>query len=125
MNKSKKVTCIITGKTATFAGDYLAGLIKEYGDEKTLDEMYVCKEVKAFLKKGYKVVDVRKLLNVPEDEDMPSKAIIEKIEKEYQKTAVKVNDQSSTVNMLTSFTYNKSDEDVENFIKTYIMGSKN
>lgn len=121
MNKSKKVTCVITGKTATFAGEYLEKLIKEYGNNDNLTKTYVCKEVKAFLKKGYKINDIRKLLNVPADEEMPSKEVIKLLEDEYQKTAVKVNDTSSVMNTLTSFTHNKSDEDVEKFINTFII----
>lgn len=123
MNKSKKVTCIVTGKSATFAGKYLESLIAEYGSEEILDREYICKEVKAFLKKGYKILDVRKLLNVPADEELPPKEVIEKIEKEYQKTAVKVND-TNLHNVVTSFTHNKSDEDVENFINEFIIKTK-
>jgi len=124
MNKSKKVTCVVTGKSATFAGDYLEKLLKEYGDDSNLQKMYVSKEVKAFLKKGYKINDIRKLLNVPEDDDLPPKEVIQKLEEEYQKTPVKVNDTSSAVNLLTSFTFNKSDEDVESFINNHIIKSK-
>jgi DNA-binding transcriptional MerR regulator len=124
MNKSKKVICVVTGKSATFAGSYLEKLLKEYGDESNLQKMYVSKEVKAFLKRGYKINDIRKLLNVPEDDDLPPKDVIQKLEEEYQKTPVKVNDTSSAVNVLTSFTFNKSDEDVENFINNHIIKSK-
>lgn len=45
-------------------------------------------------------------------------------EKEQQ-PAVKADNNSSAINSLTSFTYNKSDEDVEVFIKTFIIPSKN
>lgn len=121
MNKSKKLTCIITGKSIVFAGDYLESKIAEYGDEATLEKMYVCKEVKAFLKKGYKIVDIRKLLNVPGDEDLPPKDIIDKLESDYQKTTIKVNDTAVNQNILTNFTHNKSDADVEQFINTFII----
>jgi len=121
MNKTKKLTCIITGKSIVISGEYLQKKIEEYGTEEILDKMYVCKEVKGFLKRGYKILEIRKLLNVPADEDLPAKDIIDALEAEYQKTAIKVNDISSSVSALTSFTYNKSDEDVEKFINTFII----
>lgn len=124
MNKSKKLICIITGKSIVFSGDYLDSKIAEYENEANLEKMYVCKEVKAFLKKGYKITDIRKILNVPEDEDMPPKEVINKLESEYQKTAIKVNETAITQNVLTNFTHNKSDADVENFMNTFIIKTK-
>lgn len=121
MNKTKKLTCIVTGKSIVISGEYLDKKIAEYGDEQIMDKTYVCKEVKAFLKKGYKILEIRKLLNVSEDEDLPSKEVIELLESEYQKTAIKVNDLSNAMNTLTAFTYNKSDEDVEQFINKHIL----
>lgn len=121
MVKSKTVTCVVTGKTTTYAGDFLKKKIEEYGDEKTLDKLYVSKEVKALLKKGYKIKDVRKLLNVPMDEEEVPKDVVKLLESEFQKTAFKVNDEAQTLSAVTTLTYDKSDPDVETFIKTYIL----
>lgn len=108
MVKTKKLTCVITGKTASYSGPE--------------EKIYICKEAKALLKKGYKVKDVRKLLDVPLDADEVPKDIVEAIEKEYQKTAIKVNDTNSqTLSTISTLTYDKSDEDVEVFMNNFIL----
>ena len=108
MVKSKKLTCVITGKTASYAGPE--------------EKIYICKEAKALLKKGYKIKDVRKLLDVPLDADDVPKDIVDAIEKEYQKTSIKVNDTNSqSLSTISTLTYDRSDEDVEKFIKTFIL----
>ena len=53
MVKSKKVICVVTGKSTAYAGEYLQKKIEEYGGEAALDKFYICKEVRALLKKGY------------------------------------------------------------------------
>jgi len=120
-SKSKKLVCILTGKSTLFSGEYLSKKIEEYGSEENLDKLYICKEAKAFLKKGYSFIETRKLLNVAEDEDLPNKDIIDLIEKDYQK-GFKINDTANEIANATSFTYNKSDPDVEVFINTFIIG---
>ena len=91
MVKSKKIVCIVTGKPTTYAGEFLQKKILEYGDEATLDKLYICKEVKALLRKGYKIGDIRKILNVPADTDLIPKEICDLIEKDYQKSFIKLN----------------------------------
>ena len=122
MVKSKKVTCVVTGKTTAYAGEFLQKKIEEYGNEANLTKLYISKEVKALLKKGYRIKDIRKILNVPEDTDLPPKDIIELIEKDYQKTPIKVNDTlSSTLSTVSSLTYDKSDDDVDAFITKFLI----
>lgn len=122
MVKSKTVTCVVTGKSTAYAGDFLKKKIEEYGDEKTLEKLYICKEVKALLKKGYKVKEVRKILGVPGDADETPKDIVKLLEKEYQKTAIAVNDtESSSLSTISTLTYDKSDPEVEEFIKKHIL----
>ena len=73
------------------------------------------------LKKGYNIIDIRKILNVSEEEDLPTKEIITALEADYQKSPFKTNDATSSIASLTSFTYNKSDLDVEYFINNLIL----
>ena len=122
MVKSKKVICVVTGKSTAYAGEYLQKKIEEYGGEAALDKFYICKEVRALLKKGYKVNDIRKILDVPADIDPPPQDVVNEIEKDYQKTSFKVNDTNSqSLSTITDLTYDKSDEDVESFINAYII----
>jgi DNA-binding transcriptional MerR regulator len=122
MLKSKKVTCVVTKKATVYAGDFLRKKIEEYGDECLLDKLYICKEVKALLKKGYKIKDIRKILDVPADTDLLPDDIIKEIEKTYQSTPYTINDtDSQPLSTITSLTYDKSDPDVDQFIHTHIM----
>jgi DNA-binding transcriptional MerR regulator len=122
MVKSKKISCVITGKSTVYSGDFLAKKIEEYGNEANLDKLYICREVKTLLKKGYKCKDIRKILNVPEDDDLPPSDVIELIEKDYQKNSLLSNESlNQTLNTVSTLTYDKSDKDVEIFMNSYIL----
>jgi len=113
MSKTKKITCIVTGKQTMYSGDFLQKKIDEYGSEEKLNKMYICREVKSFLKKGYKIIDIRKILNVDENTPLPSDDILTAIENEFLKVSI-LKDHPTFNEALTSFTYNKSDKDVKN-----------
>jgi len=122
MVKNKKISCVVTGKVTSYAGEFLTKKIEEYGNETNLTKFYVCKEVKALLKKGYKIKDIRKILDVPADVDELSNDVIKEIEKDYQKTNFKNTDTSNqTLSTITELTYDKSDPDVEDFINNFII----
>lgn len=119
---TRKVRCIVTGKETIYSGDFLQKKVEEYGSEELLDKLYVCREVRSFLKKGYNIPDIQKLLNVEENVILPSDEIIEEIVNKYGKKSI-LKDTPSFNEALTGFTYNKSDEAVEKFIKEYIIGT--
>lgn len=121
MAKTKKITCVVTGKQTIYSGDFLQKKIDEYGSEEKLNEMYICREVKSFLKKGYKVIDIRKILNVDDKTPLPDDETLTSIEGEFLKVSI-LKDHPTFNEALTCFTYNKSDNDVENFINQYIIG---
>ncbi len=120
MATTKKITCVITGKQTVYSGNFLQKKVEEYGSEDNLNRLYVCKEVKSFLKKGYKVSDIIKVLNIDEDHNLPNKEIIDEIESNYLKKTI-LKDAPTFNDALTGFTYNKSDPVVEKFITQYIM----
>ena len=118
MRKSIKIKCVITDKESFFSGEYLTKKIKEYESVESLESYYVCREVKTLLNKGYKIGEIRNILNVNGDIKLPSSDVIDVIESKYKKTKLKL----PTINEnLTGFTYNKSDVDVENFINSHII----
>ena len=120
MPTTKKIICVVTGKPTVYCGDFLQKKINEYGSEEELLKYYICREVKSFLKKGYGIDDIRKVMNVDDDIPFPEQDIINKIEEMYRKQSILK--QLPTYNdALTGFTYNKSDNDVENFINEYII----
>lgn len=122
MVKSLKISCVVTGKSTAYAGEFLAKKIQEYGNEGNLIKFYVSKEVKALLKKGYKIKDIKKILDIPADIDDLPDAVIKEIEKEYQKTSYKTTDTNSqSLSTITELTYDRSDPDVETFINNFIL----
>jgi hypothetical protein len=119
---SKKIACVVTGKTTVYAGEFLQKKIQEYATIENLEKFYICKEVKALLKKGYKISDVRKILDTPDYVPFPADDVIKEIEKDYQKSQIKVNDTTSqSLSTITSLTYDKSDPEVEEFINNVII----
>jgi hypothetical protein len=118
---SKKISCVVTGKTTVYAGDFLQKKILEYNSIENLDKFYICKEVKALLKKGYRITDIRKILDTPDYIPIPDDLVIKEIEKDYQKSQIKLSDTSSqTLSTITDLTYDKSDPEVQEFIEKFI-----
>ena len=118
---AKKLVCNITGKETMYSGDFLQKKIDEYGSEEQLNKLYISREVKSFLKKGYKIPDIRKIMNIDEDSiPLPNDDILEKIQEMFGKNSILKNNPTFN-DALTGFTYNKSDPDVEKFIKEYII----
>ena len=122
MPTTKKIKCVITGKETIYSGDFLQKKINEYGSEEELLKYYICREVKSFLKKGYKVDDIRKIMNIDDSTELPDQEVLENIQNMFGKVSI-LKDNPSFNDALTGFTYNKSDKDVENFINDYIIKS--
>lgn len=118
MIKSLKVKCIITGKESFFSGDYLKKKINEYGDVESLQKLYISRDVKTLFKRGYSVHEILNILNVSDDCIIPDENIIKQLEEKYRSKGLKM----PTINdNLSTFTYNKSDPEVESFINNYII----
>lgn len=66
--KSRKLKCIITGKTLIATPAYYDRKVKKHGDEQEMHRTYVCKEAKNLLLKGYQVDKIRQMLSVPLDQ---------------------------------------------------------
>lgn len=61
--KTTKLTCQITGKTLQAAKTYYNKKVEKAGSEEELHRLYVCKEAKDLLKKGYSVDQVQDTLH--------------------------------------------------------------
>ncbi len=120
MPTTKKIICNITGKETVYSGDFLQKKIDEYGSEEDLLRLYICREVKSFLKKGYKIEDIRSIMNIDETVTLPDEETLETIKSMFGKVSI-LKDGPTFNEALTGFTYNKSDFDVENFINDYII----
>jgi hypothetical protein len=105
---SHKLSCIVTGKVITVSNEYYEKKILEFGSEDKFNSMYVSRQVKSLLKRGYKVKEIKDLLKV-ERTDLPE--VTDKLVKEILKT----NDEDNIINENNSV--KKSDPEVVEYIK--------
>ncbi len=111
---SRKITCLITGKSYTYGQDYYNKKISDYIDETNLKKYFITQKAKNYLNKGYSIQEIRNILNVNADDlpesDSPQIAeLIEFHKIQASQTAKKI---SNTLNFAT----HKSDPEVTNFI---------
>ena len=66
--KTRKLVCNITGKTLFAASQYYAKKIEKAGSKEKLHSMYVCREAKSLLKKGYSIKQAQQSLDVEDFE---------------------------------------------------------
>lgn len=66
----RTLICIISGNKYTFAKDYFAKKIEEYGSVDSLKKYFVTKKVKSYIERGYSVQEIRNILSVVDD-DLP------------------------------------------------------
>ena len=111
---SRKITCLITGKSYTYGQDYYDKKTKDYIDEDNLKKYFITQKAKNYLNKGYSIQEIRNILNV-DNEDLPgvdSQEVADLIEfhkVQATQTAKKI---SNTLNFAT----HKSDPEVTHFI---------
>jgi hypothetical protein len=109
--KTKKITCIILGKSIQITKDYYDKKIaKVGGNEEKFSSTYICKEAKDLLVQGFGVQQIREKYGVT---DLPpvSESIIEKLV--TNKYGIK---KDTTFNTITSFTVYETDEEIKKFI---------
>jgi hypothetical protein len=109
--KTKKITCILIGKSIQITKDYYDKKVEKCGgDEDTFKKTYICKEAKDLLLQGLSVEQIRKKFQV---ENLPPVDLnyIEKLT--TNKYGLK---KDTTFNTITSFTMFETDPEVKNFI---------
>lgn len=78
---SKKITCVITGKTITVSDLWYDKKIKEYGSEVDLSSLYTSREARTLIKRGYSVDECRTMLKVEKKMNPVASDLLEKIKK--------------------------------------------
>jgi|TARA_R100000482_G_scaffold116145_1_gene59283 uncharacterized protein YfbU (UPF0304 family) len=111
---SRKITCLITGKSYTYGQDYYDKKVADYVDEANLKKYFITQKAKNYLNKGYSIQEIRNILNVDTDglPESDSQQVVELIEfhkVQASQTAKKI---SNTLNFAT----HKSDPEVTTFI---------
>lgn len=105
---SHKLTCIVTGKSITVGNDYFDKKVKQFGSEDKVHSLYVSRQAKNLLKRGYKVKEIRSLLKVEgELSDITDKTV---------KEILSFKDEDS--NIIENTNIKKSDPDVIEYVNT-------
>jgi hypothetical protein len=104
---SHKISCVITGKTITVSNEYYEKKCTEYGSEDKFNSLYVSRQVKNLLKRGYKVKEIRNLLKIDDSS-------VQEITDSKVKDILKVKDDDI---LDENVSIKKSDPDVVNYIK--------
>lgn len=112
----KKLKCVITGNVLYHSKDYYEKKLAKFPDEETLERVYICREARSFLKRGYGIEEVRAALEVKED--------IGEIDSDHLKDIlfhnninISLRSKMNTLTSVSSFTYNETDPEVKKFIE--------
>ena len=103
---SKKLSCIITGKTIVINDDYYQKKVREFGSEADLAQRYTCRQAKNLLLRGYSVDEIMNLLKVEKKMSAISEEIIKVIRQENSDDTV----------VFDAVSIKKSDPEVAAFI---------
>lgn len=119
--KTRKLTCIVTGRTLLATKEYYERKIRKVGGEDKLHKTYICKEVKNLLLKGYNVDKIRTILNVDLNglEEI-SNDIINDILNSGRTRFRRINNITTVSNILNP----KTDPDVKKFIDFILNDDK-
>ena len=120
--KTRKLTCIITGRSLLATRDYYERKITKVGSEEKLQRTYACKEAKDLLVKGYTVDKIRDMLNINIDNvNEVSQDIVNEIINQSNKTPVRrIN---TSIPITNNIVNPKTDPDVKEFIQNILKDS--
>jgi hypothetical protein len=111
--KTKKISCIIIGKTTLITKDYYDKKLEKCGgDEELFKKTYICKEAKDLLLQGLTVEQIRQRYNTT---NLPPVDISYIDSLTTNKYGIK---KDTTFNTITSFTVFETDPEVKKFINT-------
>jgi hypothetical protein len=111
--KTRKLMCVVTGRTLLATKDYYERKLERAGDEQKLHSTYICKEAKDLLTKGYTVEKIREMLNVDTtDLQDVSQETVAEVLNTRNNTYRKVNIFNTTNNLLNF----KTDPEVKQLI---------
>ena len=119
IRKTRKLTCIITGRVLTATRDYYERKIKKAGSEDNLHMTYVCKEAKDLLFKGYTPAKIREMLSIDDDslssvsQELVNEILASSNKSKYRRVNT-FNNMSSVINVRTDPLVKKLIENLKN-----------
>jgi len=109
--KTKKLKCIVTGKSLQASIEYYNKKLEKAGGEDQLKKTYICKEARDLIEKGLTIEQIRKQLGVENvTTHVPEEVIRELTTNEF---GLKKNTLFSGI---SSFTHQETDPEVKEFI---------
>jgi len=109
--KTRKLTCIITGRVLAATADYYTKKLEKAGSEENLKRTYICKEARDLLEKGFSVQDIRKQLDADDVKTVIPDDVIKDI------TTNEFGLKKSTLfSNISTFTHQETDPEVKDFI---------
>lgn len=116
--KTRRLTCIVTGKSLLATRPYYERKVQKIGSEEELHRTYVCKEAKNLLLKGYDVQKIRAMLKVdPETVDEVPEDVIADIMNNNKPRFQSINTNNIPISTILNPT---TDPEVKQFIQHII-----
>lgn len=114
VNKTTKLTCIVTGKQLLATKEYYARKVEKAGSEEELHRSYVCREAKNMIKQGTSVDRVREILDVEPEKhiNVPQDVIDEIVQSNTRTNFKRINNLVNINSMMNTST----DPDVREYI---------
>ena len=72
---SKKITCVVTGKTYTISNEYFTKKVNDYTNEDNLKRLYTCREARNLLTRGYNQEEVCNFMKIEKVPTLEQKTI--------------------------------------------------
>jgi len=109
--RSRKLTCIISGKVLNASADYYSKKLEKADSEESLHAAYICKEARDLLEQGFTVEQIRKQFETPDAFPLPDACIIDGLfRNEY---GIK---KDTVFSAVSSLTINNTDPEVKEFL---------
>jgi hypothetical protein len=116
--KTKKLVCIITGRSLNAVAEYYTKKLEKAGSEEELKRTYICREAKELLEKGFSVVQIRKQFNAEDITTVVPEDVIKELT--TNEFGMKKNTLFSGI---SSFTHQETDPEVKDFINKIYAGT--
>jgi hypothetical protein len=116
--KTRKLTCVVTGRQLIATKEYYERKIQKSGGEEKLHKTYICREAKRLIRSGSSVDKIREVLNVDNADlkDVPQDVISDILSVGTKINHRRINNITSISNIVNS----KTDDDVKQYINSLI-----
>ena len=120
--KTRKLTCIVTGRQLIATREYYERKVQKAGNEEKLHRSYICREAKNLIRSGSSIEKIREVLNVDDTSlhEVPQDIINDIIRAGSKTNFRRINNITSISNMVNS----KTDKDVKEYIGKLLKSEK-